>query len=1365
MKGGGLKMESYSVQAVLSVADRSFTSNMKKAADAVEALDTGSQKASGSVTDIAKGIGVFKALSIAGNTLQNSLDGAVNRFDTMTRFPKVLQQMGYSANESNQSIQKLSDGIQQVPTSLDGIAASTQKIAVLTGDLNKATNTALALNNAFLSSGATSADAERGLTQYVQMLSKGSVDMESWRTLQETMGYALSETAKQLGITSGNSLELYAAIQSGEISFDKFNSALIECSTRTGGFAEKAAAASAGIKTSFTNLGISVTRGMANTIQSVDEALGRLNGSSIDGMINALTEKINVFFNGVSNGAGTVIRSLDLLGPSLAVAAGGFVAFKSAMVIQDQCKALQTAMAGVKTTIDAFRNAGQLATDAMKAQELAAGALARAKETEAIAVKAAAAAQEAETLAEISTAEAMKARTAAERATTAETKVRTAEEKLATATTKLRQKEEILAAAATKSQAAQLKAAADVTKAKAAVDKKAAALEKAKAQAAKVGASSAKLNARAETLEAAAAKAQARAAEKAVNASVAKTKAEKAETRATERSAAAEAKNAAAAEASNIVQAKGSALAIAKTAVLGIFAGELNVVTAAQWAWNASMTANPIGTVIVAATALIGVFTGISVAMDKMDTKSQAIQRSQKSVVESSKNLVESLESSKRSYKETTSDIEASAKANGELAGKISDLAGKESRSAQEKATLKTYVDQLNSSMEGLNLKYDEQTDALNMSTDAIKRKVEAYKAEAEAQAAQERYIEIKKEQMRIEEDLAAIATQRNTLEEEWQNKACQGIIASYKYTTAVEDLYEQERALKEQKDGLAASEEHLEQVVAESQKAQAEAVSEAVESQTLSMEDLTEAQQEAVQSLNEVWQSYADQATNMFDTLSDKSELSVAEMTKNLEENQRVISNWADNITILAERGVDQGLLEQLRQAGPESAGYVNAMVQASDAELQRLSDVYSNGGQTATNALKTVFDTSEIPEAAMTGFVARMETSLNQQIAAADFASLGRNIPEGMENGITEGTGSVWTAATAMATGVSETVANTLGIHSPSVVFQGYGTNLIEGLVIGIQGQSGNLNSALTAMMTSAGKTAVDALNKQLNGMTSLTSVSFAKIPEAAKSSMSQTSAAIAAGMNACNQKVTSGMKIAQTSAKSGMTAMNTTVKSGMTAIQASARSGMNQFTREIDSGMGKAKNSASQGRNGIRSSLSGLPSDLHNIGYNASIGLANGINSGAGTAISAANRLANTIASTMRNALEVHSPSKVTTEIGEYTGIGAAEGLLNAIPQVEHASKKVAAAMLPGTISEFASRINKSQSGRYVVDARRIAEGGMDYDYLIEGMKEAISELQIQVEAVISARDAGDATTKYVDRNMGNRAAMKRRYAAGV
>ncbi|MFM2490855.1 hypothetical protein ABW365_26285 [Enterococcus avium] len=104
-------------------------------------------------------------------------------------------------------------------------------------------------------------------------------------------------------------------------------------------------------------------------------------------------------------------------------------------------------------------------------------------------------------------------------------------------------------------------------------------------------------------------------------------------------------------------------------------------------------------------------------------------------------------------------------------------------------------------------------------------------------------------------------------------------------------------------------------------------------------------------------WQEYQDAATNMFDTLSDKQEMSVGEMQKNLEENQRVISTWAENIANLASRGVDEGLLAKLRDAGPESAGYVAAMVSASDAELQNLSSTYAKGGETATSAFKTAW------------------------------------------------------------------------------------------------------------------------------------------------------------------------------------------------------------------------------------------------------------------------------------------------------------------------------------------------------------------------------------------------------------------------
>src|SRR5690625_6044818 len=88
---------------------------------------------------------------------------------------------------------------------------------------------------------------------------------------------------------------------------------------------------------------------------------------------------------------------------------------------------------------------------------------------------------------------------------------------------------------------------------------------------------------------------------------------------------------------------------------------------------------------------------------------------------------------------------------------------------------------------------------------------------------------------------------------------------------------------------------------------------------------------------MNEKWREYQDMTTDMFDTLSDEIEITASQMADNLEENQRIVSEWADNIAILAERGVDDGLLDKLREAGPESAGHVNALVNASDEELER--------------------------------------------------------------------------------------------------------------------------------------------------------------------------------------------------------------------------------------------------------------------------------------------------------------------------------------------------------------------------------------------------------------------------------------------
>ena len=239
--------ESFSVEAILSATDKNMTSTMKKALGACESFGD-------RVKSIVAGVGVTKVIGATMNVLSSSFDGAINRFDTMQSYPKVMKSLGFEVEQSQKSVAKLNQSVQGLPTSLADVVTTSKSLSAVTGNIDKATDTTIALNHAFLASGSSSEDASRGLQQYSQMLAKGSVDIQSWRTLQETMAPALTKVAKKLGITSGNANELYEALKNGTISFDQFNDAMIECDTETGGFAESALEASKGVKTSMTNI-------------------------------------------------------------------------------------------------------------------------------------------------------------------------------------------------------------------------------------------------------------------------------------------------------------------------------------------------------------------------------------------------------------------------------------------------------------------------------------------------------------------------------------------------------------------------------------------------------------------------------------------------------------------------------------------------------------------------------------------------------------------------------------------------------------------------------------------------------------------------------------------------------------------------------------------------------------------------------------------------------------------------------------------------------------------------------------------------------------------------------------------------------
>lgn len=1307
-------MESYSTQAVLSVADRGFTSKMRGAVKTMEQLEDRSNRASSSIMNIAKGVGAFKVLAAAGDTLKNSLSGAIDRFDTINKFPKIMRQMGFSAEEADASISKLSDGIQGLPTTLDGIVSSAQHIAVLTKNLDKATDTSLALNDAFLASGASTADASRGLTQYVQMLSKGTVDMQSWRTLQETMGPALYEVAEAFGYAGESAQnDLYDALQSGAITFSQLNDKLIELDNGVNGFAERARTASGGVKTSFQNMGTSVVRGVESVVREVDNSMTEAGLPNLQQALDSAKVKIDEFFKDAADGAGTLVGvaapavkfvsgNIEALGVSLGVGAAGFVAFRTAAKIQD----VQAQMKAVKPVIDAVKNSTELSAAAMVAREKAERAMMVADKLSAKSIRASEAAIKAEEAALKLSTTATRTKTTAQKTAKAESAIYKEEERAAAMAVTARSREESAAAAALKVKAAEDELASAIaqkngkiekkvevlTKARATAEKKAEAavkakkradeaatvVEKKKAAAAKSGAASEELNTVAEMQGVAAAKAKSNADRLSAVAEEKSAAAKRADTIATKLNTEAEVANAAATEASQKAAAVSSTAVAVKTGLLGVLSGELGLVAAAQMVWNTAMAANPIGTVIVATTALIGLFAGVTTALAKMDTEGQKSKKETEELIKSIDELNNSLDESERAHEEAIDKINDHAYANRKLLTRIEEVSRKENKSAEDVADLKSNIDALNASMEGLNLQYSETTGQLNMSTEAIQKQIDAVKGQSEAEENLRRYNETLVEQSENERSLSELKEKRAKVEEECATKMELSDLAGLSYIGTLNDMDKREADLINRKQELVEKEKYLSGILAESQSVQAEATAASTEAQKISWESLSDTQKSVAEEMKSTYQSLAEQATNMFDVISTESELSVAEMTANLQQNQQIISDWANNIEALANRGVNEGLLEQLRQAGPESAGYVNAMVLASDAELQQLSTAFQNGGESAKTAFQTAFELTEVPQGVM-DLVTKTEESLRAQVEAADFSSISRDAVSGYTDGFKD-TSAPDAAAGQMGTNSADATRTAIDSHSPSRVFESIGEDAISGYILGVQGKSAELNAAMTTVMAASTQAAMNSINIVLNNVEGIATSGFDKIPAAAQVGMNRTAQTVSIGMSNSNSAMLSGMNQLKGTTVRGMNTVYVSVKTIMQKIPADARLGMGKFVKEIDSGMDQSKASVSRGKTGIISELMQLREEFYRSGYFASIGLANGINAGAGAAITAARTLANQVAETMNKALDVGSPSRVTRKIGEFTTEGFVIGILDDIKNVRCAAADIAESAVP-------------------------------------------------------------------------------------
>lgn len=213
---------------------------------------------------------ISKGISAGISAVSNSVDAAIKRVDTMNSFPRIMENMGIGADAAKASIDRLSAGIDGLPTALDTAVLGVERFTSKNSDVEKSTEYFLALNDAILAGGASTEIQNSAIEQLSQSYAKGKMDMQEWRSLQMAMPAQLNQVAKAMGKTTD---ELGEGLRKGEISMDEFMDTLVRLDKDGGdsfaSFAEQAQTATGGISTALTNVQNRVNKAVANIIDAI----------------------------------------------------------------------------------------------------------------------------------------------------------------------------------------------------------------------------------------------------------------------------------------------------------------------------------------------------------------------------------------------------------------------------------------------------------------------------------------------------------------------------------------------------------------------------------------------------------------------------------------------------------------------------------------------------------------------------------------------------------------------------------------------------------------------------------------------------------------------------------------------------------------------------------------------------------------------------------------------------------------------------------------------------------------------------------------------------------------------------------------
>lgn len=496
------------------------------------------------------------------------------------------------------------------------------------------------------------------------------------------------------------------------------------------------------------------------------------------------------------------------------------------------------------------------------------------------------------------------------------------------------------------------------------------------------------------------------------------------------------------------------------------------------------------GSIAIAAAAaggqmLASIIDGITEKIDEAHDPLADLSADTQGLVSAAHEAAKAIAETSQKFDENMNSADESSAAYVGMVDRLEELNAQTSLTSTEQAEMESIVQSLNEGMPELGLAIDSTTGHLNKNRAAIEAVVTSYNRQAKAQAAQESLVELYKEQAKAEEALKNATDERTAaLAAGTDMQSDYGAAVNTAYVTASEAM----RTVNEQIDAANTA---IAELSEQEKKSADSALANMSEIQLAAQrthsviytvgEDSYKVSADAADSIAELSHQYtsmlgqtADSIYNSMDLFSKPAELaevSAEDLVSAMDSNYERISNWSDGLAELIDRGVSDGLIEKLREAGPSSAAEIKAMTSMSDTELQDYSDkfdaAYSKAYKAAEKSLGNMRDESSRQIQNIISDVAGKSPSLQEA-----YDILGGYAAAGFANGLTrpEKLADIDRAAQQMVDAAYQSVKAAAGIHSPSRLFADLGGYIPQGMARGISGGMTEVSAAAADMVSAA-------------------------------------------------------------------------------------------------------------------------------------------------------------------------------------------------------------------------------------------------------------------------------------------------------